>query len=461
MSGAALELAVQVPRMRITSLWTLVALASIACSGVADSTPGAEAKAKPETAKASGTSAKTPTPETTPPPDTSALDLAAADKKAIARMKIGAVDKTELATRRTQMVGALNEGRKLVKAGDFAGGIAKYEALLAIDPHYGPALGELGWAEFKAERYEAAQAHTLQALAQAPDDKRRGMFYYNLGRIAEARDQTEAAIEAYALSLSFRPNDVVADRLAMISHVVDAAGTAFEHPAVEAYRAKFGADAKPAPTALAILGSGLPTTEAACKVASLECGVGDDALCTFEKGTDDTWGTIHVDDSGMMGCWHPVVKVDEGWSLFAVALAEQWGSEISQGVDAVSTRVITNDAGTFLIIDYSDHAYERDWGWGELEEDEEIPEGDASDSEGMIICKRGTPNFCTAPIPRLAERSTAGDDWKYEAKVDLEGDVVVVSKVVSSGAVEFGPRDSVWDVSLPLPEGRYPLADLR
>ena len=446
---------------------TLLALALLACPSTS---PDPAAAGKPEAAKASPPTPANPTkidatntdatPNTDAPVAEAKLDQAAASKKA-AKAKFESQDSSAIKANRANMRTALDEGRKLVKQDKLDDAIRKYEALLAIDPHYGPALGELGWAEFKAERYEAAQAHTLQALAQAPDDKRRGMFYYNLGRIAEARDQTEAAIEAYALSLSFRPNDVVADRLAMISHVVDAAGTAFEHPAVEAYRAKFGADAKPAPTALAILGSGLPTTEAACKVASLECGVGDDALCTFEKGTDDTWGTIHVDDSGMMGCWHPVVKVDEGWSLFAVALAEQWGSEISQGVDAVSTRVITNDAGTFLIIDYSDHAYERDWGWGELEEDEEIPEGDASDSEGMIICKRGTPNFCTAPIPRLAERSTAGDDWKYEAKVDLEGDVVVVSKVVSSGAVEFGPRDSVWDVSLPLPEGRYPLADLR
>ena len=83
---------------------------------------------------------------------------------------------------------------------------------------------ELGWAEFKVGRYESAKAHTLKALTRAPDNDRRGMLHYNLGRIAEAQDQTEVAVAAYELSLALRPNDVVAGRLDNLTHAVDAAG---------------------------------------------------------------------------------------------------------------------------------------------------------------------------------------------------------------------------------------------
>ncbi|MCA9634583.1 MAG: tetratricopeptide repeat protein, partial [Myxococcales bacterium] len=78
----------------------------------------------------------------------------------------------ELRETREALRDALNEGRRLVKEGDYAGGVARYEGLLAIDPHYGPALGELGWAAFKAGDLKKAQAMTLRALKGASEERR-------------------------------------------------------------------------------------------------------------------------------------------------------------------------------------------------------------------------------------------------------------------------------------------------
>ncbi|MCA9701038.1 MAG: tetratricopeptide repeat protein [Myxococcales bacterium] len=450
-----------------TLLLSLVSLTLLACSGQAPGPDAAKSDAKTE-AKTDAAKAETKT-ETAQTGDAPTGDTktgggidskAVAEKKAAAKSKFASRDDEAVKAGKATMLGALNEGRKLTKEDKLDEAIAKYEALLAIDPHYGPALGELGWAEYKAGRYEKSQAHTLQALAQAPDDKRRGMFYYNLGRVAEDRNQTDKAIEYYALSLSFRPNETVADRLALISHVEDAGGMAFEHPAVEEYRSKFGAEAKPAPYQLSVLASGLPSAEAGCKAAYDECATGEDN-CSFVQGADASWGYLDLDDMGMMRCVHPVVKHGDGWAVYSAMLAGQHGSEVDQDIDALSARVVSNDAGTFLIFDYSEHIYERDWGWGDFEEGEEIPEGNWADSEGMIICKAGDGGFCTGPIARKSDRDNAGQKWGYQATVELEGDVVVISDVQTSGAVEFGLRGSVWDITMPLPEGRYPLAELK
>jgi tetratricopeptide (TPR) repeat protein len=458
-------------------LFTLTALTTLALLGCPSTAPDPGAAAKGDAAKGDATKdgavAAPAADGTTPAADATApaadatapaadgtkasLDRAAADsKKTAAKTKFESQDQATIRTNKSKMVSALNEGRSLVKQDKLDEGIAKYEALLVIDPHYGPALGELGWAEFKAGRLDAAQAHTQQALARAPDDKRRGMFHYNLGRIAEERGQTDAAIEAYALSLSFRPNETVASRLALISHVEDAAGTAFEHPAVEDYRSKHGEAAKPAPGALDVLGANFASSKDACEAARTDCAANEDEACDFQQGTDDSWGVLVFDDNPIMSCWHPLVKLGNSWTLFTAALVGQWGSEIDQGVDAISMRVVDNAAGSFLIIDFSAHIYDRDWAWGELEDDEEIPEGNWKDSEGQIICTRGATVVCTDPIAsKYSENGIA-----YQASITLDGDVVVIGDVSTTGAVEFGVRDNIWDLAEPLPAGRYPLAEL-
>lgn len=378
-----------------------------------------------------------------------------------------AQSEAQLRATQATMLAALNRGRDAVKRGELDAGIAEYHRLLRIDPHYGPALGELGWAEFKAERWDAATLHTRQALARAQDDTKRGMYHYNLGRIAEARGETEEAIEAYAISLRLRPHATVADRLRQLGHAVDAAGEHFDHPAVTEYDARFGPEAPAKLGHLRVLAKGLADIEAACERAVRECAPGP-AECSFtphRSGEDESWGHVKVDDDGIIQCWHPVMKQRDGWSVFSAGWVGQRGSEIDQGVDEITTRIESNAAAEWLIFDFGEHTHERDWTYGTLEEDGSVPFGSSYGGRGLLACRRaGTPT-CTQPV--LSHSRTEGAEHPrpgmparsvvYDAELRIDGDALVVEKVVTEGEVDYSPRASEWDPTRPLPAGRYSL----
>jgi len=120
----------------------------------------------------------------------------------------------------------LDAGRVAVRKKDYATGIAKYEAALALDPVEPRLLGELGWALFLDGRLEEARARLYDALIYNRDNDSRGAILYNLGRVAEAQQQRPTAIEFYRRSLALRTNDVVRARLESLG----AGDEASEHP---------------------------------------------------------------------------------------------------------------------------------------------------------------------------------------------------------------------------------------
>lgn len=107
----------------------------------------------------------------------------------------------------------LNEGREHVKGQRYPEGIAKLKEALKIDPANPTALGELGWAHFKAGELERARAVTDRALALQRLPKKRAMLLYNLGRVEEEEGSKEAALSAYKRSLSLRENKTVRGRM--------------------------------------------------------------------------------------------------------------------------------------------------------------------------------------------------------------------------------------------------------
>lgn len=452
--------------MRIISLPILVALTSLACPAATDST--ADSKAAGATADAKGpVDTNTPTdakaPETKTPdaksPDTKPSDPAIADKRAKAKAKIAGADDAELAKRRAQMLEALNQGRKLVKDGDVAGGMAKYEALLAIAPNYGPALGELGWAEFKAGKLDDAHAHTLRALAEASEPNKRGMLLYNLGRIAEARGQSQAAIDHYQASLVARPNDVVAKQLADLQATVAASPT--PPPPVEAPPTVPGT---PGP-GLALIGKDLANLDALCELSRRDSMCGDEGSSCELVATPDGGaghGVLHIDAMGMIRCWQPVVSTPTGSLLFELSMLGQHGSEVEQDIDTISSRIESNDAGKFLIIEFSDHVYER--AWMDLETEEELPAWVSDDREAMIICRIDAEPACTSAITTRHDHvgeEGSGEAASYSARVALRGAMIVVGEVVTSGAITpalgGGSLDGGYQM---LPAGEYAFADL-
>ena len=117
----------------------------------------------------------------------------------------------------------LDAGRAKVRAGDHAGAITDFAAVLALYPAHPKALGELGWAAFLAGDLERADRSTRAAIGvTAP--ARTGALLYNLGRILEQRDQPDLALTAYQRSLAVRPgNKVVAARVAALTPTTTAA----------------------------------------------------------------------------------------------------------------------------------------------------------------------------------------------------------------------------------------------
>jgi hypothetical protein len=281
-------------------------------------------------------------------------------------------------------------------------------------------------------------------LAVAIEDQKRGMLLYNLGRIAEERGQTDTAIEHYRESLRARPNDTVAARLTKLAPdatMVAAAPAADDH------------------AGLAVLGSGLASIEAVCELASREsmCS-GEDCELVATPDGDESWGVLSFADVGFMGCWHPLLKTSTGWVLLENALLGQHGSEIDQDVDAIASRVVKNDAGEFLLIEYSDHTYERNWYGIDLEdEDAEFPPQDMIDSEGVIICRReGDGARCTPPITTDYKYTDTDEKRaRYSADLDLRGDTIVISNVQREGErLGYSSELSLLDA------GEYPFAEL-
>lgn len=445
----------------LSLLATLVALHGLAgCDKPQpDTKPDTAAKsdAKPDAAKPDAgkpDAAIAEKPDTEKPdagkPDAAKPDAAVAEKRAAAKQKIAGVDDAELAKRKAEMLASLNEGRKLVKSGDVEGGIAKYEALLKIAPNYGPALGELGWAEFKAGKLDDAHAHSLRALAAASEPNKRGMLLYNLGKIAEARGQTQAAIDHYQASLAARPNDVVAKQLASLQpegeapmHMASAGEGEPSEPAAEG-------------PGLGRLGSDLANVDALCELARRDSMCGEDASCTLVATPEGGGGhgMLELDDMGMVRCWLPVVATPSGSQLFDAAAFGQHGSEIDEGIDSVASKVVSNAAGKFLVITFSDHAYERVW--SDLEADsEELPDWNSTDREAVIFCRIEGEVACTAAITtRDVYLGENGDSASYSAVVDLVDDQIVVSSVVGTA------KRSITEGYAILEPGHHAFADL-
>ncbi len=111
----------------------------------------------------------------------------------------------------------LDQGRKQVRAGQYAEGMSSLREALKQSPDHAAALGELGWAAFKAGELDLARRTTTRALSRATLGERKGALLYNLGRIAESEGDKADAVACYRSSLLERDNATVRERLASLA----------------------------------------------------------------------------------------------------------------------------------------------------------------------------------------------------------------------------------------------------
>jgi tetratricopeptide (TPR) repeat protein len=375
----------------------------------------------------------------------------------------------EAAKLRKRLLALLNEGREATKKGDYPAGMAKYREALEIDASDVSALAELGWAAFQAGDLELAHRTTTQALKFVRDDKQRGMILYNLGRIAEAREELAAAIEHYEASLVARPgNQTVQTHLdAVKAKLASASSPSAEQPGLE------------------VLARDLVDLTAACKIIEEQrcedftMDESDPCTCDPEPqatpGADQSWGLLQLGgDESMQAAWFPVVQTDKGWTVFAEVLytynpgAFGIFEEAELGASTVEPLLAK---GTQLVMRVEKSRMDRDMGLNEIE---------SEDYKAMIICARHeTGAYCARPLITAYSRSREveflGEDEQmfgepiehtglpfaigFEASVEFVEGKLIVKWTTVTGAFEV-ERD-VWSaIGRPLTAGEHDLATL-
>lgn len=104
---------------------------------------------------------------------------------------------------------AVSEGRKLTRAKDYAGAVAKFGEAIALDATHAPAYSGRGYAQLLGGMFDGAKADFDKALELDKEPVYQAQVYFNLGQVAEKQNDPAAAKAAYAKSLELRPNDAV------------------------------------------------------------------------------------------------------------------------------------------------------------------------------------------------------------------------------------------------------------
>jgi hypothetical protein len=308
--------------------------------------------------------------------------------------KPGALEPGQARELRKQYSALLDEGRTLTKADKLDEAMIKYRAALAIDPSNPTVLGELGWAQFRANALDDAQATTMKALRFAQDDKAGGMLLYNLGRIAEARVETEAAIIYYRTSLEKRPGNATVQE-----HLDKLLGTT---PV-----------AAPPPAGLARIAEGVADLSAACKlIIDQKCldygGTTDPTAdegfgpCTCDPALrstppdDPSQGLLALTvGGGFQEVYFPAVQTSSGWVVFSEI---EW--VYNPGMFGIFEEVQFGPSKTEpLLLGAAQPQLLFVWKKDRSDTDMGVNEFEAEQHEGMVVCAReGAKAWCTEPL---------------------------------------------------------------
>lgn len=234
------------------------------------------------------------------------------------RKKLTKADRPKAVEARKSFNRLLEEGRKAVKADKPLEGMKAFEEALTHVPGHPSALGELGWAAYRAgaEHFGKALDATRKALAMSKQPRQKGALYYNLGRIAEDQGDLPGAAINYRTSLGYRPgNAIVEKQLADLearpggnigsAGVVDLEGVCTE--------IRVELDCPVATSAEGLIAHGC---DCATEMISGTAGFGKAVLLKVTGTTESAGGMVDatwlVVEQG--GQWRPVTMVGNDWN---------------------------------------------------------------------------------------------------------------------------------------------------
>jgi len=240
---------------------------------------------------------------------------------------------------------ALERGRRLVRAKDWRGGIAAFDAALAAHPGDARALSELGWAAFRAGDLDrAAQASRDASAAAGASARVRASALYNLGRVDEARGDKDGAAAAYRDSLALHASRAVKRHLRAIAKAGAHAGAG--SAAV--------ADGAAADDASSTMAGPFASIDAYCDAqVAADDDASDDAggrLCAggsgLAAGVDHAAGPPEVTIVGVRG------EVDDVTCLLALhAPGSNGGWYLWDGIPCATTTAAGTDWAAAIAID--------------------------------------------------------------------------------------------------------------
>lgn len=342
----------------------------------------------------------------------------------------------------------LDEGRKAVKSDDIATGMAKLEAALKHIPGHPSALGELGWAAYRAgpAYFDTSLDATRRALSVSKTPKQRGALWYNLGRVFEDRGDLADALDAYQSSLAHRPgNTTVQERRdALVSKL----GGKTPHDGLEKLDDACAElrDEQGCQTAMSAEGLIAHSCECQTELLGPETGFGKAALMQV-TGMAETGGAV---DSTYLavevaGRWHVVTMVGNDWNPGAFGISNtSTRSEVTFATVAGQVLLWVLYDNEMNDIDMGDERISSDWSRSltlcGLHDGKlaclGVPLGSGTSVEALTFENEDAPeNPVAATRSRLAWRAAAHHDGIEFTLEEKTGEVA--SDFVPSGKLTF------------------------
>jgi len=258
--------------------------------------------------------------------------------------------------KRREYAGHLKSGRAHARARRWGEASAEFEKALAAVPMDDRALSELGWAALQAGDYDAAEKANADAVRVSSTPEVKAASLYNLGRVAEAKNDKDRAAALYGDSLALRPNKTVEKRLAALGKQAPAAGpeqgtedTPCKDPVagpdlvcgclkkIEPYEEGFAVECT--------IGSLDDIADEDLRIASVTLGLGEHAFYLAQKGAKGwsvigSLGDLYEGGVGGVSNERDEEKVEEKTIGGVRILWYEWstgGHDTDMGIDEVST----------------------------------------------------------------------------------------------------------------------------
>ncbi|MDO4757785.1 MAG: tetratricopeptide repeat protein, partial [Rikenellaceae bacterium] len=116
-----------------------------------------------------------------------------------------------LAAQKLPERGEVRSGNRQYNKGNYERSAERYNRALELDPANFEATYNLGNAQYKMERYEAAEQTLVKAAADSlHTDEERAQAFYNLGNAQFKQEKLKEALQSYKNSLLLNPSDMEA-----------------------------------------------------------------------------------------------------------------------------------------------------------------------------------------------------------------------------------------------------------